>query len=1388
MKKINFLNEAKCICMLTLIAFTSLMINPLSSIAQTKSNKGTDFWLGFMKHNEDTRAGMSLYITSDSNTSGTVSIPGQNWSTTFNVTANNLTVVNVDVPKAYMSCADCIEARGVKIVSDDNVIVYAHHYEGNKSDATLILPTTTLGKDYFVMSYEENSQFIIVGVKDNTKVNITPSTDLDRAGGGSRSANTTFQITLNEGEVYQGIARDDNNGDVTGTHVEVIDTGATANCRTVAVFGGNSYARIGDCSARFSINSGDNLIEQMFPIGSWGKNFVLVPAVDRSSDDFKIMAAEDGTRVLVFNTSGAPDIEDLDQGEVMFIDDESNVRNVVADKPVMVAQFQQQARCDGSRNRIGDPSMTILNPLEQTLKDITLYSSSFFDIDDHHINIVIPTFYKSSFKLDGASVTFAPVPRKTSYSYARVNVTPGNHRLTADAGFIATAYGKGEFESYGYAAGANVKDLTAVASVGNSTQLNEVSGCIGRPTQFEGEAEYDVVKWEWDFGDGNTDTVQNPSHTYADTGLYIAKLYTYKPTFDGCSNYDSSFVEVTIYAKPEAKVVWEPLCVGKNLRFVDSSSIPDPEVYSFTKWIFDNTTTKGGLAVTHKFDTIGKFPIFMEVATANVCRDTFQDSIVINPNPVALFDVDDACFYDSSVLNNRSTISSGAIDSFFWTVYKDVTDSTLYDENPTWFLPDSGYHDIILTVMSDSGCTNSFDSFTYKYPRFDVSFSYNDTCLGIENSFLNTSILEGGRYTDTIWYTSVPDTAYSFNYSKTFEDATSFTVDLIMEQDSFCRDTFSQTITVDPLVDIAFDIQNTCLGESTIFTDNSALAQGTYTLDWNFDDLFTGSGSPESVDYVNGGVKTISLQTTTDKGCVSDSSTEITITYPEITDINSVDICTGVAQELSSSNILGLDSFDSYSWSIDGAVVSMDSSFSYTTNIVGVKMITLDVITKNGCSVSLLDSFEVFVGPSANFFITPVCLGEDVTPADNSTINSPGVISSYKWFVDGVQVSDRQNPSFVSTDVGSSSLMQVVESDNGCLDTLIKSLLVNPLPVVSFSSADNCENDITLISSTSTIASGSINDHQWTIERNNYLYVSFVDFQFPSAGTYSVKLVEESDQGCLDSTTTDVVIHPLPLLDVTLADYDGCMPFEIDIINNTQITSGSISSYRWEFGDGNVQTGDITNYTYQNPGTYNIKVHATSDQGCSDSLDISNQVTVYDLPNADFRFSPLEPSTITEFVTFKDSSSSDVTQWDWSISDGGMYSGSEVRHTFADSGTFQVSLLVTNDNGCTDEEVKDVYVNADLFIHIPNSFTPNGDPLNNTYGLGGLTQGVVDLNLRIYNRWGEQIFESTNVDDRWDGTYKGKPVPQGVYVYLIQFTNPKRSQWYYYKGEIHLLR
>jgi gliding motility-associated-like protein len=117
-----------------------------------------------------------------------------------------------------------------------------------------------------------------------------------------------------------------------------------------------------------------------------------------------------------------------------------------------------------------------------------------------------------------------------------------------------------------------------------------------------------------------------------------------------------------------------------------------------------------------------------------------------------------------------------------------------------------------------------------------------------------------------------------------------------------------------------------------------------------------------------------------------------------------------------------------------------------------------------------------------------------------------------------------------------------------------------------------------------------------------------------------------------------------------------------------------------------------------------------------------------------------------------------------------------------------VTLYISNDNNCEDEISKIIYVNADLFVHIPNAFSPNGDGVNDTYGLSGLTQGVAQMTMDIYNRWGEKVFHSEDTNKTWDGQYKGAPAQQGVYLYVIRFTNPKQTQWYYYNGEIHLLR
>jgi gliding motility-associated-like protein len=1374
------------------LAFISILAltSSLSFVyGQSKSNKGKDFWVGYMLHYSGSTAGHSLYITSDSSTTGTVSVPGQSWSQSYTVTANTVTVVTIPSSVVYNSCSDCITSRGVHITAVKDVVVYSHQYLGNQSDATLVLPTRTLGKDYYAMGYLQNSTgntgrnvFCVIAVKDSTKIRITPKVTITKNGGGTLPANTPYMVTLNAGELYQGVASAGTSTfDITGTHIEVIDTGATADCRTIAVFSGSSYTTLGGCSG---FGSGDNLCEQMYATNSWGSKFVLVPALGRTGDNYRFVASQDGTEVIAFKSIGAPISYYINKGQYADITNESEVRYIVATKPIMVGQFQRTAGCDGGGNRVGDPSMTILNPLEQTLKDITLYSSRYFDITNHYINVVIPAYATSSFRIDGASATFTPVPKNAAYSYARLTVSAGNHRLTADAGFIATAYGEGDYESYGYAAGANIKDLTAVAKVTNSAQNNEISNCLGLATQFSGSAEYTPVSWGWNFGDGTTNTVQNPTHTYTDTGTYIATLYSYKPAYDGCSNFDSSQVEIKIYGIPTAKISRGRLCDSISTTFIDKSTFPTPEKHLNTSWSINDGSFGYDTVYTHLFDTFGKFKLTMTVTSEHQCSATITDSIVVNPNPVALFSPKKACYYDSTYLISTSTIATGRITDYKWvTAASDTANKQAFN----YYLNSTGYLGITLTVQSDSGCTGAVTDSIYKYPRLDVSFTSNDTCLGIGNTFTNTSTKAGGLYTDTTWYTSVPDTAYTYHYNKQFDNVGTYDVSLIMEIDSFCSDTFTKSVIISPLPVPDFNFSNTCLGDSTRFIDASSLSSGTYTRAWTLGDGFTSTlGSPK-VKYTSSSIKNVKLTLTTNKGCVRDTTKQVKITNPQILGLIKANGCAGTVQDISSTNSVGLDSFAAYNWTINGTTISTDSTFSNLRTGDGVKRLQLTVTSKNGCVISRLDSFEVFTAPKAIFTVSEVCNLDNLTPMDASTVTAPSTITGYSWSVNGTFTSNSQFPTIPTSTAGTKSIKLVTTNNEGCKDSVTNSVEVRPLPAGGFTAVNLCVGETTIFATSATISAGNVASTVWQIDGSTFSGPA-PEYIFPNAGSFNISQISTSDYGCTDTLNQPVVINPLPLLDIDLDNYEGCVPFNVTVNNNSIIASGTIANYLWFWGDGSTNTGTAVNgYTYPTVDTYTITVVAESDKGCRDSITLAPDVTVFARPKANFVFSPLEPSNITEFVTLKDTSSADVVDWEWNISDGVIYDGLPVvLHHFEDSGNYVVNLKVINADGCTDSITKIIYVNADLFVHIPSAFSPNGDLINDEFGLAGLTQGVVKYNIKIFNRWGEQVYESSDVNKKWDGKYKGEEAEQGLYFYLIEFTNPKQTKWYYFNGDLHL--
>ncbi|HPM40334.1 MAG TPA: IgGFc-binding protein, partial [Bacteroidales bacterium] len=232
---------------------------------------GTDFWLSFLKNY--IQPNCIVYITSESGSSGVISMPGTGWLQTFTVPTNGS--ISITIPDSYNpsdTFPNTILNKGIHIVSGNPISVYAANQAQFSSDATLIIPTDALGNEYRVMAYspltDSPSEFLILGVEDNTQIQIIPTAPVY----GGVGANVPFNITLNQGEVY--LVR--SYGDITGTLIKSINTN---DCKTFAVFGGHECAYV-PVTCQFC----DHLYEQMIPTHAWGKNYITTPLMTRNGD------------------------------------------------------------------------------------------------------------------------------------------------------------------------------------------------------------------------------------------------------------------------------------------------------------------------------------------------------------------------------------------------------------------------------------------------------------------------------------------------------------------------------------------------------------------------------------------------------------------------------------------------------------------------------------------------------------------------------------------------------------------------------------------------------------------------------------------------------------------------------------------------------------------------------------------------------------------------------------------------------------------------------------------------------------------------------------------------------------------------------------------------
>lgn len=520
--------------------------------------KGKEFWIGFMQNFEvdPGNESLDLFITSDLNTTGTVTIPLQGWSQDFVVVANQTSTVTIPNNIAENLQAQGLDNKGVFVETLDTVSVFAINFAGYTADASKILPVQSLGTEYRVSSYEGlssyDTEFLIVATQDDTEVEITPSS----LTAGGNAAGVPFTITMDAGETYQVQG---NGGDLTGS--TIIATEESGPCRPFAVFSGTVCVNVpigcGYC---------DHICEQNFPVGTWGTDFYVVPFNFATSYTYRVLANEDNTQVSI--NGGAPLA--LDAGDFLEYNDVSNAQCVDSNLPISVTQYMEGVACADA----GDPAMLILNDASQKIDNITFSTVESDVITQHGLNIVMESNDVGSLTLDGGSVDvndFVEFPSCPELSYAQISITEGSHTLDSQFGFTAYVYGTGDAESYAYSAGS--------FNPAEPLQVDSVVCTSDTVTLVSGIDLFDVI---W-YLQSNPDSILEEGNSLVLTppiipGIYVALGNQY---ISGCEDESLFLVEVPESPIVEALPPYSEICQYESVQ-LNMNVTPMSDVYTYS--------------------------------------------------------------------------------------------------------------------------------------------------------------------------------------------------------------------------------------------------------------------------------------------------------------------------------------------------------------------------------------------------------------------------------------------------------------------------------------------------------------------------------------------------------------------------------------------------------------------------------------------------------------------------------------------------------------------------------------------------------------------------------------------------------------------------------------
>ncbi len=593
---------------------------------------------------------------------------------------------------------------------------------------------------------------------------------------------------------------------------------------------------------------------------------------------------------------------------------------------------------------------------------------------------------------------------------------------------------------------------------------------------------------------------------------------------------------------------------------------------------------------------------------------------------------------------------------------------------------------------------------------------------------------------------------------------------MVVTSNHNCKDSIIHTVTRYPIPEPNYTATPQCIYNEVDFVDASTISapDNIINWDWSFQGGLSSNLQSPTILLQTVGTNQVKLIVTSNHGCKDSISATIeAYTTPTANFITNNDCNNLAATFINSSTVLN-DQLISYHWDLGDASTSTTQNLSHQYQNAGTYSVQLIVASSHNCIDTTTQDIIRYPLPTASFSATNECLYDSLEFTNSSTIDTPNTIPNYIWnFGDGTALDLNQNTKHKYLTNGLYQVRLTAISDNNCVDDTLIFVSAYPIPNVNFVSENKCINEgESGFSNTSIIATGGFNSWEWDFGDSYTSNLLAPSHQYLTNGTYTIKLIGISNFGCSDTLERPITIYNKPNALFTADKTEGCVPLCVQFTDNST-DDLAINNRKWIFEDNGIDIVENPEKCFDNDGTFDISLIITNENNCKDTLIKEEYINAWPNPIANFTLSKEETDVLNPIIDITNNSS-DALFWKWNLGNGKIDSTTyDITEVYEIANTYNINLLVRNQYGCEDSTSQILTVNSKPFFYIPNSITPNGDGFNDVFLIK--SEAFSFNSLIIFDRWGQQMFSTSDINEGWDGTHKGIAVKQGAYVWVLKY-------------------